>query len=76
MTDTPHDEPVAGSESREGKQARRHKAHIANILGELVEALEDARKDGFLTEFMLTRDNAPDSPYRLGPDYPTLIKRW
>lgn len=61
-------------ESREGKLARKHKAVIANILEELVEAMEMARADGFITDFGISI--GPDGKYQTQPDHPVLSKRW
>jgi hypothetical protein len=69
------DETTTPPESREGKQARMHKIRIAGILEELVEAMEAARADGFLTEFSIQQDPA-NRNYFLPPELPALIKRW
>lgn len=68
------EQDAAPPESREGKRARHYKASLLNMLEEIVEVMEEARKEGFITEFNISRD--PEGRYMLAPDSPALIKRW
>lgn len=60
--------------SRDSKLARKHKVALRNILDELLDAMESARIDGFITEFTIQRD--PSGAFALPAEHPALIKRW
>lgn len=64
----------APTESSEGRRARNHKLALTYALDGLIEAMEDARKDGFTVEFSVGLQPEPDQRYVLANL--ALIKRW
>lgn len=71
--------PVGGFESApseisEGRRARNHKVALTYALDGLIEAMEEARKDGFIVEFSVGLQPEPDQRYVLANL--ALIKRW
>lgn len=66
------DESETPADTREGKRARYFKARIGDLLEELIEEMEAARKEGFLTNFQVGQ--TPEQAYMLGSL--ELIKKW
>mgnify|MGYP003385589929 CR=1 FL=1 len=43
-------------ESNEGKRARKIKSQVLNLMEEVVDLMEEARKEGFEVQFNVARD--------------------
>ena len=71
MNDDSLSDVVIG-ETSEGRMARRHKTVMTNLLADVVEAMEAARKDGFHVEFGV--GGGLEQPYAV--NVLTIIKRW
>lgn len=63
---------VVIGETTEARMARRHKTVVANLLADVVEAMEAARKDGFHVEFGVS--GGMERPYEVTTL--AVIKRW
>ncbi len=63
------------SETRDGRRARFFKGEIMSALEEVVELMEQARSEGFLTEFSVSADPATGK-YSLPQGGVTIVKRW
>lgn len=59
-------------ETTDGRRARQYKAVMNAVLQELVSTMEEARKEGFITEFGVQMNQ--DGIYVLGSL--TILKRW
>ncbi len=57
-----------------GKRARHLKAGMYVLLGEVVEYMEAARKEGFIIDFSISRDATGVNS--LPPDHPVVSKKW
>jgi hypothetical protein len=71
MTDTQNDQQP---ESREGKRARHFKGVVGDLLEEVIELMEEARKEGFAINFNITQNN--EGQYILDPQNLSITKRW
>jgi hypothetical protein len=73
MTDTKNDQQPE-PETREGKRARHFKGVVGDLLEEVVEVMEEARKEGFAINFNITQNN--EGQYILDPQNLSITKRW
>jgi hypothetical protein len=71
MTETQNEQQP---ESREGKRARHFKSAVGDLLEEVVEVMEEARKEGFDVTFNITRN--PEGQHILDPQHLAITKRW
>jgi hypothetical protein len=61
-------------ESSEGKRARKIKSQVLNLLEEVVDLLEEARKEGFEVQFTIQRNQ--EGANFINNDLLKVIKVW
>lgn len=61
-------------ESNEGKRARKIKSQVLNLLEEVVDLMEEARKEGFEVQFSVQRN--ADGVNIINGDLLKVVKSW
>jgi hypothetical protein len=72
MTDATNDTFVI--ESNEGKRARKIKSQVLNMMEEVVDLMEEARKEGFEVQFSVQKN--ADGANFINNDLLKVIKVW